>query len=158
MKYSVTLGVLLIALWLTLSGHYTGLLIGLGVASVALVVWISVRMRVVDEESTPLKLMAVAPLYWLWLLKEIVLSNIDVIRRVLSPRLPISPRVIQVKSSQDSDVGRVTFANSITLTPGTVTLEARDGSMDVHALTLESAASLHTGDMDQRVSALERKR
>ena len=89
------------------------------------------------------------------LLKEIVLSNIAVARVILDPRLPIHPRILRVEASQKTDVGRVTYANSITLTPGTVTLDVRDGKLLVHALTTGSAEGLLTGEMDRRVARLE---
>ena len=88
-------------------------------------------------------------------LKEIVLSNLAVARVILDPKLPIHPRILRVPAGQRSDLGQVIYANSITLTPGTVTLDVRDGHMLVHALTTESAKGLLTGEMDRRVAQLE---
>jgi multicomponent Na+:H+ antiporter subunit E len=90
------------------------------------------------------------------LLWQIVLANVDVAKRILDPRLPISPTMITLKPTQRSEIGQVIYANSITLTPGTVTTSLSDGVLEVHALTRENADALLAGDMDRRVTALER--
>lgn len=152
----LSLGLTLAILWLLLSGHYTGLLISLGLLSIAFVVCIADKMDVVDKEGHPLHLNLYRLLmYWLWLLKEIVLANLDVCYRVLHPRLPISPTIIKLSSSQSEDLGRVIYANSITLTPGTVSLSVDEDSIEVHALSREAAEELNKGEMDRRVTALE---
>jgi len=88
-------------------------------------------------------------------LKEIFISNIYVCRLILSPAMPISPTVIALRSSQSSDLARVIFANSITLTPGTVTIDVDGDITEVHAITEEAATSLLQGSMDSKVTALE---
>ncbi|MEJ2094972.1 MAG: Na+/H+ antiporter subunit E, partial [Gammaproteobacteria bacterium] len=92
---------------------------------------------------------------WAWLLKEIIRANIDVSRRILSPRCDISPTVVKVKSSQKTTVGRVIYANSITLTPGTVSMSIDNDLILVHALSAEGAAALDEGEMDRRISMIE---
>jgi multicomponent Na+:H+ antiporter subunit E len=155
MKRGLTLFVFLLAVWLLLSGHYTPTLITYGVLSCLAVVLIVGHLGILDEEALPAHL-GIRPLLYLpWLLKEIVLSNLSVARVILTPSLPIRPRILRVEASQRSDVGRVTYANSITLTPGTITLDVRDGEMLVHALTAASAEGLLSGDMNRRVSKLE---
>ncbi len=155
-KHAISLGLLLAVIWLLLSGHYTLLLISFGVLSVALVVLLALRMDVVDHEGHPLHLNSQAlVIYWCWLLKEIFVSNIYVCRLILSPAMPISPTVIALRSSQSSDLARVIFANSITLTPGTVTIDVDGDITEVHAITEEAATSLLQGSMDARVTALE---
>ena len=101
--------------------------------------------------------MRLLSLYWLWLLKAIVLANIDVCRRILTRDMPISPRVIKVRCTQKRDLGRVIYANSITLTPGTVSINVDRDIIEVHALTAQSAAALETGEMDRRVTLIEEK-
>lgn len=150
------LAVSLCLTWLLLSGHYTPLLLGLGAASVACIVWIAHRMDVIDHEGQPIQLRLSTPLYWLWLLGQILKSNIDVARRILTPGLPISPRVIQVKTHEQTELGKVIYANSITLTPGTVSMRVHEGKITVHALTEDGAQELAAGNMDRRVHALER--
>ena len=138
-----------------LSGYFEPLLLGLGLASCLLSTWIAWRMDVVDHEGHPIHLSWRAPLYWSWLAWEIVKSNIDVAKIILSPSLPISPRVITLRASQPDELGHVIYANSITLTPGTVSIDVIGHSIEVHALTEESAAALETGDMDRRVRRME---
>ena len=145
------LALLLAVLWLLMSGHYDALLLGLGAASVVLVVWLARRMGVVDHEGVPLHQLPSAPLYALWLAKEIVRSNLAVARRVLGPKVKIEPQVMRVEGVESDDVGRMLYANSITLTPGTVTVDVGDKEMLVHALTEDSAEGLRSGEMRTRV-------
>jgi len=155
-KHAISLGFFLAILWLLLSGHYTLLLISFGLLSVMLVVLLALRMDVVDHEGHPLHLNPKAlVIYWCWLLKEIFVSNIYVCRLILNPAMPISPTVIALRSSQSSDLARVIFANSITLTPGTVTIDVDGDITEVHAITEETATSLLQGSMDRKVTALE---
>jgi len=157
-KHAISLGLSLIVLWLMLSGHYTLLLISFGLLSVILVVFIAMRMDVVDHEGHPLHLnLKALVIYWCWLLKEITISNIYVCRLILNPAMPISPTVIALRSSQSSDLARVIFANSITLTPGTVTIDVDGDITEVHAITEDAARSLLQGSMDGKVTALESK-
>jgi len=153
----VSLTLSLAILWLLLSGHYEPMLLTFGAVSVALVVYLSRRMGLIDTEGQAIQLLPAAIGYWGWLAKEIGKANLDVARRVLSPRMPISPTVVDVKATQKTDVGRVTFANSITLTPGTVSLEVHEDSIKVHALSREGAEDLAGGEMDQRVTAVEER-
>lgn len=155
MLRALSLGLTLAMLWLLLSGQSQLLFLSLGLLSVVVVVLIARRMDVLDPEGHPVHLARLIFLYWPWLVKEIIKANIDTARLILDPRLPISPTVIAVTATQRSDVGRVTYANSITLTPGTVTLAVEDGAFSVHALTRDMAAGVESGDMDRRVTALE---
>lgn len=149
---------LLFLTWLLLSGLYTGLLLGLGVLSCLLVVAVCRRMQIVDLEGHPNHLIIGMLRYMPWLLWAIVKANIDVARRIVHPRRPVSPRVIRVAASQKTHLGQVVYANSITLTPGTVAIETGEGTIEVHALTREAAAAVRSGDMDGRVTALEGER
>ena len=151
---AIGLGLVLSALWLLLSGIYTPLIMGLGLFSVVLVVWISYRMDLIEREGMPFHLILHIPKYWLWLIKEIVLANIHVARLILDPKLPISPSMIEVKATQDSDLGRVIHANSITLTPGTVSVELEGDVILVHAISQEAAEGTLEGGIDRRVTAL----
>ena len=155
MLRSLSLGATLFGLWLLLSGHYEPLLLILGLASTALVVWIAHRMDVIDHEGHPIGLTPRILLYWPWLIWEIVKANIDVMRRILDPALPISPTVVRVPASQKTELGTVIYANSITLTPGTVTIDLEGHDLIVHALSEDGAIALETGEMDRRVTAVE---
>lgn len=143
--------------WLLLSGHFTAFLIGAGLVSAVAVVLFARRMDVVDHEGHPVHLAPRAVVsYWPWLLMEIVKSAWDVSKIIVQPRLPISPTILSVKCTQKTDLGRTVFANSITLTPGTISVEVRSNEILVHALTRSAADGLAEGEMDRRVSALER--
>lgn len=156
MYHTVRVALLLAALWLVLSGYAKPWLLGLGVFSVVIAAWISHRMDVADHETHLLQLGPLQLVGYLgWLLREIVKSNLDVTREVLRPRLAISPTVIRVPATQTTELGRVIFANSITLTPGTVSLDVGADTIEVHALLREAAEALAEGEMDARVSALE---
>jgi multicomponent Na+:H+ antiporter subunit E len=141
--------------WLVWSGHLEPLMLGYGAASCALVLWLSLRMKLIDLESVPHHLLGGMLLYIPWLLLEIAKANLHVARVILTPSLPIQPRVIRVRATQRSELGNTIFANSITLTPGTVALDVRGGSILVHALTDQAAAGLADGVMDARVSRVE---
>jgi len=157
MKHSLILFVNLMAVWLLLSGHYTPTLITYGALSCIGVVALIAHLRILDREALPWHLGIRFFLYLPWLLKEVILSNISVAKVILNTRLPIHPRILRVHASQKTQVGQVIYANSITLTPGTVTLDVRAGSFLVHALTTDSAEGLLTGEMDRRVTHLEEK-
>lgn len=154
MLHAISLGAVAFALWLLLSGHYVPLLIGLGLASSFAVVLIARRMDVIDHESQPLHVTWRALSYFPWLLIEIVKSAIDVSRAILSPRLALRRRLLEVPADQGHDLGRVIYANSITLTPGTVTIDTEGATLIVHCLTETAAAGLASGDMGRRVSAM----
>jgi multicomponent Na+:H+ antiporter subunit E len=152
----VSLAIALAAFWVLLSGYFTPFLLSLGAASVAAVVWFTDRrMKVLDTEGHPIHLGPRALTYWPWLAWEIAKSGWDVTKRILHPGLPISPRLVRVSADQASDVGRVIYANSITLTPGTISLELGEGEILVHALSRESAEGLLAGEMNRRAAAFE---
>jgi multicomponent Na+:H+ antiporter subunit E len=153
---AMVLFVVLMAVWLLNSGHYTPLMIGFGALSSLLVVFLSWRMGIVDREGMPVHLLPRALMYLPWLVKEIFKSNVDVARRILSLFEPdVSPRVFNTGVTQKSDLGRVIYANSITLTPGTVSIGVYGAYITVHAIAEEMAEGLMEGEMDRRVSWLE---
>jgi len=154
-KYPLSLGLALGALWLMWSGHYTSLLLSLGFGSVVVVVVICSRMRLLDREAVPVDILIRLLLYVPWLLWEILKANLDVACRIVDPRLPISPRMIRVRTGQHHDLGRVIYANSITLTPGTVSVSVEGDQITVHALTQSAADGLADGEMNRSVTRLE---
>lgn len=152
---SAGLALSLFAFWLLLSGIYTPFLVLAGAGASIAIAAIALRMEVADEEGYPLRFMATAASYFPWLVKEILKSGWDVARIVVDPRLPISPALVRFRPSQRTAVGLVTHANSITLTPGTLTVEADQDEFLVHALTRAGAAGLAGSEMDRRVRRLE---
>lgn len=155
MRYLISLALVLSLLWLGISGVYKPLLFMLGAASVAFVVWMSRRMDVVGVEHNPVLYSWRLPVYWLWLLWEIVKSNVEVALAALSPRKLVRPSVVKVPMNLGSAVGKVTYANSVTLTPGTVTLLLEEDHLEAHALLKSSAASLKSGAMERKIAWLE---
>ena len=155
MLHAVILCVSLSAFWLLLSGYFTSiLLLSLGAVSVAVTVYLTLRMDRHDGERVALRIDLAIVRYWIWLLLEIVKSNVDVAKIILSPKMSLSARMVRVKATQTSDVGLVIYANSITLTPGTVTVDIRGDEFLVHAITQEAADGVTNGDMGDRVTAL----
>lgn len=152
---SISLTAFLFAFWLALSGHYTVMLITIGVLCAILVTLVAARMRLIDAEGFPVHLLGRAVTYYPWLAWEIVKSGWTVTKLVLHPRLPISPTMTVVRASQRTSAARATYANSITLTPGTITVGVSGADFTVHALTQEGAIDVEGGGMDQRVSRFE---
>ena len=147
--------VLIYILWFLLSGHTSILLLCLGLASTLLTVLLASRMRVIDKESYPLEKLPGLFKYYFFLGKEIVVANIDVIKRILKPGKSISPTVIKLVAKQPTDLGKVIYANSITLTPGTVTMDVKGEQLKVHALAKQSADDLVTGRMANSIPESE---
>lgn len=142
--------------WLLLSGMFTPFLVAAGLGSALAITLFSRRMDLIDQEGHPIHLAWRALFsYWPWLAKEIVKSGWDVTRRILDPRLPISPTLVEFKPMQHSAMGLVIHANSITLTPGTISVEVEPGRFMVHALTCEGASGLAGSEMDRRCASME---
>lgn len=157
MARSLSALIALFVFWLLLSGYFTAFLIAAGAGSAIGVLLFSRRMEVLDPEGHPIQFGWAMVTYWPWLAKEIVKSGWDVTRIVLHPRLPISPTLVRFAPSQRTPVGLVTHANSITLTPGTMTVEADADGFTVHGLTRAGAEGCVGSEMDRRVAALEGK-
>ena len=136
--------ILVFVFWLLLSGHFEPLLLVLGGISTLLTIYLSLRMNIIDQESIPVHHLARIMRYFVFLAKEIVLANLDVIKRILTPGVSISPQIIELPAKQSSDLGKVIYANSITLTPGTVSLDLTGNKLKVHALSKEAAEDLLT--------------
>ncbi|MBL6940705.1 MAG: Na+/H+ antiporter subunit E [Rhodospirillales bacterium] len=155
MLHTLSLGSALGILWLLLSGIFEAWLLALGLGSTVVVIIFANRMDVIDHEGHPIHISWRAMLYWPWLAWEIVKANIDVARVILDPKMPITPKVLNINTLQVTELGHVFYANSITLTPGTVTLGLENGALEVHALTPAAIEGLLSGEMDRRVHAVE---
>ncbi|MCB1916406.1 MAG: Na+/H+ antiporter subunit E [Rhodocyclaceae bacterium] len=152
---SISVIATLFLFWVVMSGFFTPFLLTMGVVSAVAILWFAHRMDVVDHEGHPIHLGRSAFSYWPWLIGEIARSALDVSRIIVDPALPISPTMVRVKTSQKTQVGQVTYANSITLTPGTISVAIAGDEILVHALTREGAQGVADGDMDRRVTAFE---
>ena len=140
-------------IWLLLSGHYDPLLFTLGVLSCITCLYVTWKAKFIDEEGLPLHLLIRLPIYTLWLFKEIIKANIDTAKIIIFNNP--DPQNFRVKSSQKTEAGKVTYANSITLTPGTVTTVLDGDILEVHALSSDMADDVKSGAMDKKVSWLE---
>ena len=140
-------------IWLLLSGHYDPLLLTLGILSCITCLYVTWKAKFIDEEGLPLHLLMRLPIYTLWLFKEIIKANIDTAKIIILNNP--DPQNFRVKSSQKTEAGKVTYANSITLTPGTVTTVLDGDILEVHALSSDMADDVKSGAMDKKVSWLE---
>jgi multicomponent Na+:H+ antiporter subunit E len=141
-------------IWLLLSGHYDPLLLSLGLLSCALCLYVTWKANFIDNEGLPLHLLLRLPVYTIWLFKEIIKSNLDTAKIIILNNP--NPQNFRVKSTQKTEAGKVMYANSITLTPGTVTTQLDEDVLEVHALTAEMADDVKSGQMDKMVTWLER--
>lgn len=138
MIYLPGLVVAIAALWFALSGETAPLTIALAAVSVIAVVVLCARLKIIGRDASPYHRLHLLAAYAVWLVGEIAKSNLTVIRAILSPRGAISPAIVKVKPEGQSDFALALLANSITLTPGTVTVDTGDGLL-VHCLHEESA-------------------
>lgn len=145
---------LLAAFWLVLSGHFSLFLLGLGGGSVLLTLWLIQRMDQVDREPRELRPSVGLFAYLFWLMGAVVKSNIDLARRILNPALPIRPVWFRLDTKMSTALQKTLYANSITLTPGTLTTEVREDHFMVHAVSSEGADELRAGEMERRIMRL----
>jgi len=152
----------LLAFWLVLSGHWDALHIAFGVVSAALV---AVLTRDVERLGTrtdargrerPVFTFSLSwhrfLAYLPWLLGQVVLANLQIAWVIVHPRLPIAPVVVRFRTRLQGDLARTTLGNSITLTPGTITLDVEGDEFVVHALTRDAARQVLGRGMERRVA------
>jgi multicomponent Na+:H+ antiporter subunit E len=148
LKYYISLGILLMALWLLLSTHFEPLMISFGVGSVIFTLVMAKRMNLVDRDSIPIHMVANLIKFWLQLGLKILVSNVDVTLRILGLK-PINPQLIKIPLPKSDDLSIAMYANAITLTPGSASLHIEDGYLYVHTISKEGAEELISGDMLQ---------
>jgi multicomponent Na+:H+ antiporter subunit E len=151
-RYVPGLTAALAAFWFALSGETAPLFVALGVASVLASLWLAGRLRILDRDASPYHRIVQHLLYLSWLLVEIVKANAVVILKVLGPRHGIDPAIVRVRSTARTNLGRALFANSITLTPGTVTADVDGDQLVVHALVRERAPPHSFAQMDRNAA------
>ena len=155
----VALILILFGFWLLLSGFWNNsLLLTLGLASVTIAVYIAWRIRRQYQLHIDSTVVLRFPRYFGWLCYEIYKANIAVVKNIWFPRVhPISPTVKRLPMKQKTKIGQTIFANSITLTPGTVSFDLKDNTVLVHAIVEEAVVELMDGEMNQRVADLEQR-
>lgn len=149
---TVVLSLILATAWLLWSGLYKPLLLSLGLVSCAITVVVIRRMKFFDDELYSLHFSWRLVRFWGWLGKEIWLSSIEVAKIVLHPKRPISPRTVELHTNADDNFTQLLLGNSITLTPGTLTLDVHEGKLTVHTLTDAGAKALLSGEMAAKVN------
>lgn len=151
MKHLAVFAILL-GFWIVCSGYFDALHLGFGVLCAALVAAWSADLLFPLGPSPGGWVTAWRGLVYLpWLLYEIVLANLHVVRLVLNPR-EIRPQIVRFRPRLRNDLAHVLPANSITLTPGTVTMDIEDGEFWVHAVSDKVARDLRDGDMERRIA------
>ena len=151
---SVTLFIVLFGFWLLMSGYYTPLILSLGVLSCVLCVYLTIKGKFLDDETLPIYFFPRLIQYTLWLIKEILKSNIQTAKVIIMKSE--EPELFCVRATQKTNEGKVTYANSITLTPGTVTTQIKNDIFEVHALTKDFGEDVRSSDMDKMVTWLEK--
>lgn len=159
-KHFIGLAVILFTFWILMSGSLKLLHLSMGLGIVLITTWITLPVLRIPSENGKESFWAFDvpyfeyAFYWLYLVKEIVKASIDVAKVVLDPKLPINPHVVQFKRPMSNPLAHVTLANSITLTPGTITMDVDEGVYIIHALTDGAADGLENGEgeMMMRVS------
>tara|TARA_Y100001970_G_scaffold226479_1_gene280049 strand:- start:17120 stop:17614 length:495 start_codon:yes stop_codon:yes gene_type:complete len=158
----ITSFILLVPFWFLMSGKFDMFHVVLGIISITIVsLWFGNILIQSPKKSFPARLGEIFNFipYLFWLLIEIVKSNIHVIKISLSPNIKsrINPQLVTFKTSLKKDFSKFILANSITLTPGTVTVRISDSEFLIHALTDEVASGL-PGDMESKVAKVFNER
>lgn len=154
----LTTFIILYGFWVSLSGLFDFFHLSLGVISCAIVSYVS-RDLLFSEKRVGKKhfLQILRFLKYLpWLIYQIILANIHVAYLVLHPkmRLMIDPHIVRFKVGLKTDISITTYANSITLTPGTITVLIKEGYFYVHSIDQKVADDLLTGEMEDRVDQI----
>jgi multicomponent Na+:H+ antiporter subunit E len=154
MRFFVTF-VILLGFWFFLSGEFSSTIIVLSVVSGLIVSYFTKDLFFPDGDINLVLILKIF-MYAPWLLWQIILANLQVLKILLKPRLDIDPSMVEFKPQVKSDIGVTLLANSITLTPGTVTIFADKDHFFVHALGPEFAEGLSGGEMEKRILEIEK--
>ena len=159
MVYRISIFVLLLATWAVLSGKFDAFHLGLGVLSSLIVTVISQDLLFADRRKGLGERLGEAGRlvkYVFWLLWQVALANLHVFKLAMTSagQAEMAPRVVKFKTKLKSDFAKFVFANSITLTPGTITIQIKGNQYVVHAISEAVAKDLLTGEMEKRVAAV----
>ena len=139
----------LFGLWVLLSGKLDAFHLSVGFLGAALIAWVNTESRYLNEPPLPLARLF---LYLPWLFWEIVKSSLNITKIILDPKLPINPRLIQYPTNLENNTAVVLLGNSITLTPGTVTIEVSSNELVIHALDDGSSSGLESRTMERKIA------
>ena len=139
----------LFGLWVLLSGRLDAFHLSVGFLGAALIAWVNTKSRHLDEPPLPL---ARIVLYLPWLFWKIVKSSLNITKIILDPKLPVNPRLIQYRTDLGNNTAVVLLGNSITLTPGTVTIEVSSNELVIHALDDGSSRGLESRTMERKIA------
>ena len=131
------------------------LLLSLGGLSCLLSVYLTIRMNITEEDGFTVKAGLRFLTYLPWLMRELIKSGIEISLCILNPNEKIAPRVVKIKPSQRTSIGLMIYANSITLTPGTVSTLVSNNEIEVHTITENAEKSLINGMMNNKVKSIE---
>ena len=149
---------LLAAFWLVLSGHFDPLTLALGGVAVSVVCAMAWRAELQPHPGLTLRFMVRLPRFFLWLAGQVLLSSLTVVRIVWSPRRVLRPVVASTPAQDLPELTQVTYANAITLTPGTLSLDVSDKLIRVHSLQQGDIDELRKGTMLGRVPRTGKRR
>lgn len=152
MRRALSFGVLFV-FWFVITGSLRPFDLGIGVVlSAAVATWADRFLWANEPEPLSAAAWLRLPGYAAWLLKEIVVAALDVAARVLQPRPTIAPVLHTHRVRFGSDTARVAFANSITLTPGTITIDVTEDTFVIHCLHESFSDGISSGDLERRVA------
>lgn len=144
----------LLVLWVLLSGKFDVFHIGVGVVCVALLAWLQSKLAAFRRPGDPMLRPVAVALYGFWLFWQMLVSAWYVAKWIIGPQSRLDPHLFAFRCRMPSEVNSVSFANSITLTPGTLTVELEDDVFVVHALMPDTEADVLRGEMAGRVARL----
>ena len=148
------LALVLYVFWLLLSGQYSILFFCLGAVSMALVILLQKRMDTIDKEPIQVHIGLEFIHFTCWLIGELIRSNLQLARIILDPKMPVKPVWKRLDVSLTSPAARTLYANTITLTPGTLTTDVKENYFLIHTLNSEFMQDLETGEMEERIRKL----
>ncbi len=154
---SVFIFLMLMAFWLLISAsvHWEHMLVGVIFSVILTIFWSNLTISAENVTSFKFKQLYLLIVYFIKLIIEIVIANINVAMIVLNPRMPISPGIVIMRCDLERSLLRVLYVNSITLTPGTITVELEDNLLIVHALTEDVAHDVEDWALNRRLMEME---
>ncbi|MFP6899448.1 MAG: Na+/H+ antiporter subunit E [Opitutales bacterium] len=150
---------MLLATWAVFSGKFDAFHLGMGALASLIVTWLSQDLLFQDRKKNLAERIAEAGRfvgYVFWLLWQIVLANVHVFKLAMTKQgdEEMSPRVVTFRTKLKTDFAKFVFANSITLTPGTITIQIKGSQFMVHAISEVVEKDLRSGEMERRVAAI----